>query len=61
MEEKKKFNQKEYIMNYKKTHIRQFKVDLNNDVYDGLCQLLKSKKISKAQFVRDAYEELKKK
>lgn len=60
-EKKEKFNQKEYISNYKKTHIKQFKVDLNNDIYNDLCNLLKLKNITKADFVRNAYEELKKK
>lgn len=60
-DKKEKFDKKTYDINYKKSHIKQFKVDLNIDVYDELCSLLKIKNITKAQFVRDAFEDLKKK
>ncbi len=60
-EKKEKFDQKKYISDYKKKHIKQFKVDLNIDVYNELCELLKDKNLSKAQFIRNSFEELKKK
>ena len=59
--QEKKFNQKEYIIQYRKKHKKQFNVDLNNKEYDDLIKLLKEKNLTKVQFVRNAYEELKNK
>ena len=55
----KKFNQKEYINNWKKQHKAQFKVDLNKDEKAELDELLEKKGITKAQFLRDAIENFK--
>ena len=60
-EEKKKFNQKEYIINYRKAHKKQFTVDLNIDEYNDLCLLLEQNNLTKVQFVRNALKELQKK
>ncbi len=60
-EKKEKFNQKEYIINYRKTHKKQFTVDLNVDEYNILCDLLKQHNLTKVQFVRNALNELQKK
>ena len=56
----KKFNQKEYINNYKKAHKRQFKVDLNIDEKEELDKLLEKANLTKVQFVRNAKKELEK-
>ena len=58
---KPKFNQKEYIVKWQKEHKTKFAVDLNKEEYNDLCILLKSKNLTKVQFVRDAFEDLKKK
>lgn len=57
---KKKFNQKEYIINYIKSHKKRFACDLNIDEYEELELLLKNKGLSKVQFLRNAIQELKK-
>lgn len=49
-----KFNQQKYIQEYNKEHYKTFKVDLKKDEYDKLDSYLKSKGISKAQFLRNA-------
>lgn len=61
MEEKKKFDKRKYDIEYIKTHKKQFKVNLDNALYDSLDLLLKEKGITKVDFVKNAYEELKKK
>lgn len=60
MEEKKKFDKQEYDTKYKKEHYSQFKVDLTKIEYQELCSLLEKKGIKKVDFVRKAFEELKK-
>lgn len=60
-EKKEKFNQKEYIINWQKEHKTKFAVDLNKDEYKELCDLLLKHNLTKVQFVRNAFEELKKK
>lgn len=57
----KKFDKKKYDIEYIKTHKKQFKVNLDNDLYFELCDLLKKYNITKVDFVKNAYEELKKK
>ena len=52
---------KKYDIEYNKLHKKQFKVNLNIEEYNLLCELLKLKNLSKVQFVRNAFEELKKK
>lgn len=56
----KKFNKREYDMEYRKKKKKQFNVDLNIPVYEELDQLLKSKNLTRTQFVRNAMENLKK-
>lgn len=57
----KKFDKRKYDIEYIKTHKKQFKVNLDNDVYDELVSLLKEKDITKIDFVKNAFKELKKK
>ena len=54
------FNQSKYIQEYRKNKKKQFNVDLNKDEAEELEQLLKEKELTKAQFIRNAIEELKK-
>lgn len=56
----KEFNQKEYIANYNKEHYKTFKVDLKISELEELNNLLKEKNISKATFLRNAINDLKK-
>lgn len=51
----------DYFNKYNKEHYRQFKVALKPDEYKLLEDKLKSLKMSKTQFVRDALNELLKK
>lgn len=55
------FNQQRYIQEYNKEHYKTFKVDLKKEEYDVLNKILEEKKITKAQFLREAIEKLKKK
>ncbi len=57
----KKFNQKEYIKDFHKLNYSQFKVDLKKEEKEELDNLLMKKNLTKAQFLRNAIEELKKK
>lgn len=59
--ETKKFNQKEYIKDFHKLNYSQFKVDLKKEEKEELDNLLMKKNLTKAQFLRNAIEELKKK
>lgn len=61
MEEKKKFNKKEYDSFYRKNNYLQFKVDLKKSEKEELDILLKENNITKAEFLRNAIKELKKK
>lgn len=54
-------NVSKYKREWAKSHKIKFAVDLNIDEYNELCSLLKSINLSKVQFVRDSFEELKKK
>lgn len=54
-------NNIEYINAYNKEHYKQFKVALKPDEYKLLEDKLKSLKMTKTQFVRNALEELLKK
>lgn len=60
-EEGKKFNQKEYIQNYQKEHYAVFKVDLKKEEKLELDSLLKKNNLTKAQFLRNAIQDLKNK
>ena len=53
------FNQQKYIQEYNKEHYKAFKVDLKVDELKELEALLKKNNLSKAQFLRDAIENLK--
>lgn len=55
-----KFNQQEYIQEYNKKHYRTFKVDLKIEELEELNKLLKKKGLTKAQFLRNSIEKLKK-
>ena len=59
--ETKKFNQKEYIKDFHKLNYSQFKVDLKKEEKEEIYNLLMKKNLTKAQFLRNAIEELKKK
>ena len=59
MQPKKEFNQKEYIMNYNKTHYKQFKVNLKNEEMNELIKLLKQNNLTKTSFLKKAIENLK--
>lgn len=53
------FDKKQYDINYMKLHKKQFKVALNIDEYEELEKILKQKKLTKIQFVRDSIKNLK--
>lgn len=55
------FNQSEYIKQYNKDHYKTFKVDLKKEELEELNKLLKKKKMTKATFLRQSIEKLKKK
>lgn len=55
-----KFNQQEYIQKYNKEHYKTFKVDLKKHELEELNELLKKNSLTKAQFLRNAIEKLKK-
>lgn len=61
MNKREKFDKRKYDIEYIKTHKKQFKVNLDIKFYDNLNLLLKEKNLTKVQFVKNAYEELKKK
>ena len=60
MTDKKKFDSTKYKNEWRKANKVKFAVDLNKDEYFNLCELLKVKNLTKVQFVRNAFEELKK-
>lgn len=53
-----KFNKKEYDINYRKKHKKQFNVDLNIEEYEELEELLKKKNMAKVDLVRYAIKKL---
>ncbi len=55
------FNQQKYIQEYNKEHYRTFKVDLKKEDLGELNKLLKENNITKAQFLRNAIKNFKKK
>ena len=55
-----KFDQKKYIQEYNKQHYKAFKVDLKVEELESLEELLKQHNLTKAQFLRDAIDKLKK-
>ena len=52
MQEKKEFNQNEYIREYNKKHYSYLKVQLKKEEKEELDQLLKELNISKPEFIR---------
>ncbi len=54
------FDQKAYEQKYKKEHYSVFKVDLKKNEKEELDELLKIANISKAAFLRNAINDLKK-
>lgn len=56
-----KFDKNKYDVDFHKKYYSQFKVALRNEEYNELCELLKSKNMTKVDFVRNAFKELKKK
>ncbi len=61
MKEKTEFNQLKYKMTYGKEHYKAFKVDLKIEEMEELNKLLEKHKLTKADFLRQSIEELKKK
>ncbi len=57
----KKFDKRKYDIEYRRIHKKQFRVDLNLSDYNDLEVLLKTKNLTKSQFLRNSIEELKKK
>lgn len=53
-------NKKNYIQEYNKEHYKTFKVDLKKDELQELNELLNKTNKTKAQFLRESIEELKK-
>lgn len=60
MQDKKEFNQKEYIIQYKKEHYSTFKVDLLKDEKKALDKILKNENMTKTDFLRKSIIEFKK-
>lgn len=56
----KAFNKKEYDYNYLKEHYGTFSAKLKKDETKKINELLKEKNMNKAEFVRWAYNKLKK-
>lgn len=56
-----KFNQVQYINDWKKTHKKQFKVELDIEEYELLCDYLKVMNMTKVDFVRYAIKKFIKK
>lgn len=54
------FNQKQYIIDYNKEHYKAFKVDLKVEELEELEKILKEKGLTKAQFLREAIDRIKK-
>lgn len=59
MQEKKEFNQTDYIREYNKKHYSYFKVQLKKEEADELNQLLKKLNLSKPEFIRQAIKKFK--
>ena len=58
--EKDAFDQIKYINDYKKKYKARFSTDINKDEMVELEKLLKKNNLSKAQFLRNAINDLKK-
>ena len=60
MQDKKEFNQKEYIAQYKKEHYLTFKADLLKDEKKAFDKILKNENMTKTEFLRKSIIEFKK-
>lgn len=60
MQDKKEFDQKEYIIQYKKEHYSTFKVDLLKEEKKEFDNVLKHENITKVDFLRNSIFEFKK-
>lgn len=56
---KKKFNQSEYVNEYKKKHYSPLKINLKKEEKEELDKLLAEEGITQTQFIRNAIEDLK--
>lgn len=54
------FNQQKYIQEYNKKHYKEFRVNMKIEEMQELEELLSKVKITKAQFLKKAIEDLKK-
>lgn len=54
-------HQREYLRQYKKDNLKQFKVDLRIEEYDKIDKYLREHNITKAQFLRDTIDKIIKK
>lgn len=61
MERNKKFDKSKYDYNYRLEHYKEFRCYLLIEDFNILNDLLKQKKISRSDFVRNALKELQKK
>lgn len=61
MNKEKKFDSIKYRVNWAKEHKKQFRADLDIAEFEHLEELLKSKNLTKAQFLRNSIKELEKK
>jgi len=57
--EKEKFNQKEYVNQYKKEHYSPLKINLKKEEKEELDKLLADENITQTQFIRNAIADLK--
>jgi len=56
---KEKFNQKEYVNQYKKEHYSPLKINLKKEEKEELDKLLADENITQTQFIRNAIADLK--
>ena len=61
MQEKKEFNQNEYIKEYNKQHYASLKIQLKKEEKEELDHLLKKHNLSKPEFIRNAIKDLREK
>lgn len=61
MKEKRKFNQNEYVNEYKKKHYSPLKINLKKEEKEELDKLLAEEGLTQTQFIRNAITDLKSK
>lgn len=59
MKEEKKFNQNEYVNEYKKKHYSPLKINLKKEEKEELDKLLADEGLTQTQFIRNAIADLK--